>query len=212
MLLQYQWEIFIGIEITSVIFLLLFGFFRYFLGKKKLSLLFIIGFITLLFIEGLLALVIYQQTGEFETFQIVIIVFLIYACTFGINDFRNLDRWMRKKVGAWRHIDLLTEKDVEIMKKRKDPKHQARKFRISATIHLILFVIVQTIFWKLGTDSISEMLNYVKDLSWIETGDYKDSPYPNETLYAIGMIWMIIFVVDFIWSWSYTIFPAKPKD
>jgi len=211
MLLQYQWEIFIGIEIISVILLLLFGFFRYFLGRKKQSTLFIIGFVSLLFIEGLLALIIYQKTGEFETFQIVIIVFLIYACTFGINDFRNLDRWMRGKIGAWRNIELLSAKDYDIIEKRKDPKQIARKYRISATVHLILFIIVQTIFWMLGTESVNEMLSYLKDLSWIETGEYMDSPYPNETLYGIGMIWMVIFVIDFIWSWSYTIFPSKPK-
>jgi len=31
-------------------------------------------------------------------------------------------------------------------------------------------------------------------------------------LYAVGTIWGIIFAVDFIWSWSYTLFPAKQKD
>src|SRR5699024_10422669 len=144
-------------------------------------------------------------------FQIVIIVFLIYACTFGINDFRNLDRWMRGKIGAWRNIELLSAKDYDIIEKRKDPKQIARKYRISATVHLILFIIVQTIFWMLVTESVNEMLSYLKDLSWIETGEYMDSPYPNETLYGIGMIWMVIFVIDFIWSWSYTIFPSKPK-
>lgn len=212
MLTQYQWEIFISIEIISVICLLLFGFFRYFLGKEKLSILFIISFISLLFIEGLLAVVIYKQTGEFETIQLVIIIFLIYACTFGINDFRNLDRWMRKKIGAWRKVELLTEKDYAIMERNKNPKYIARKYRISSTIHLIIFLIAQFIFWSLGTDNISEMIGYLKDFSWIEAGVAEGSPYPNDTLFAIGVIWMIVFAVDFIWSWSYTIFPAKRKD
>lgn len=76
-------------------------------------------------------------------------------------------------------------------------------------IHLIVFVTVQAIFWSYGTENFEEALGYLTDLSWIETGDYKDSPYPNETLFSIGMIWMIVFVIDFIYSWSYTFFPAK---
>lgn len=212
MLLTYQWEIFIGIEILSLVCLLLFGFFRYFLGKKKHSTLFIVSFIALLFLEAILAFIIYQETGEFSTFQMVIMIFLLYACTFGINDFRNLDRWMRKKIGKWRKVELLTDKDYEIMRRNKDPKYIARKYRITSTIHLVIFLVVQFIFWSLGTENVNEMIMYIKDLSWIEAGKAEVSPYPNETLYAIGMIWMIVFAVDFLWSWSYTIFPSKGND
>src|SRR5699024_2076285 len=132
-LLTYQWEIFISIEILSIVFLLLFGATRYFLGKKQISTLFIIGFIGLLFVEGILAYIIYRETGEFATFQLVIIIFLLYACTFGITDFRNLDRWMRKTIGKWRGVELLTEKDYQIIQRNKDPKYLAKKFRISST-------------------------------------------------------------------------------
>lgn len=60
-----------------------------------------------------------------------------------------------------------------------------------------------------GTKDIEEMFSYIRDLSWIETGRFEDSPYPNETIYSIGMLWGLIFIIDFIWSWSYTIFPSK---
>lgn len=48
---------------------------------------FIFLFLFLLIIEGLLGLYVYRQTGEISTFQIVIIIFIIYAFTFGILDF-----------------------------------------------------------------------------------------------------------------------------
>lgn len=211
-LIEYQWEVFITIEILSVIALLSFGAIRYFFDKRKLSVGFIFLFIALLFVEGILAFIIYRMTGEFSTFQMVIIIFLIYACTFGINDFKKLDRWMREKVGKWRGTELLTEKDYEIIAKNKDPKYVAKKYRWSSFIHFIVFIIAQSIFWLLGTDNIGEMIAYIKDFSWVESGSAENSPYPNDTLYAIGILWGIIFIVDVIYSWSYTLFPSKPKD
>nr|WP_253286645.1 hypothetical protein [Virgibacillus sp. MSJ-26] len=196
----------------SVIALLLFGIVRYFLDRKKVSRLFIGVFLGFLFLEAVLALIIYQSTGEISTFQIVIALFLIYACTFGVFDFLKLDRWMREKIGGWRGIELLTEKDYRIIERNKDPKYLAKKYRRSSLIHLTLFVIVQSIFWMYGTKDFEELIGYLKDLSWIEEGTPEESPYPNEAVYAVGMIWGIVFIVDFIWSWSYTLSPSKPKE
>lgn len=211
-LITYQWEIFITAEVLSVVSLLLFGIVRYFLDKKRVSILFIFAFLFFLMVEAGLALLIYLETGEFSTFQIVITVFVIYACTFGIGDFKRLDRWMRQKIGRWRGKELLTEKDYVILKRSKDPKYLARKYRWTSTIHLIVFLMVQSIFWILGTNSFAEMIEYMQDLSWVESGTSVNSPYPNDTLYAIGIIWGIVFAVDFIWSWSYTLFPSKPRE
>ncbi|WP_078592884.1 hypothetical protein [Evansella clarkii] len=209
LLVEYQWEIFIAAEILSVLALLLFGFFRYFLVKKKVSILFIFAFLALVVLEAILGLVIYEHTGEFSTFQLVITIFVIYACTFGIFDFLRLDRWMRKKIGEWRGIELLSEKDYQIMSKNKDPKHIAKKYRWSATFHMVIFVAAQAVFWSMGTENLREMLAYATDFSWVEAGTAEHSPYPTETLYSIGMVWSVVFIVDFIYSWSYTVFPSK---
>ncbi|MBP1971397.1 hypothetical protein J2Z83_003536 [Virgibacillus natechei] len=65
-------------------------------------------------------------------------------------------------------------------------------------MHFIVFVGLQAIFWVYGTDSLDEMLVYVTDLSWIEAGTAAESPYANETIYGISMVWGIVFIVDFI--------------
>ena len=57
---------------------------------------------------------VYQVTGEISTILIIITIFVLYACTFGIYDFLKLDRWMRRKIGEWRGVELLTEKDYRI--------------------------------------------------------------------------------------------------
>ncbi len=208
-LLDYQWEIFILAEILSIVSLLLFGVVRYLFRKRKMSLLFLFLFLVLLILEAALALVIYRETGEISTFQIVIMIFVVYACTFGINDFKKLDRWMKMKIGQWRGVDLLTEKDRRIMARQKDPKYIAKVNRYSAMIHLLIFVVVQAVFWSYGLNGFDEAMNYITDLSWIGTENYQDTPYPNDVIYGISMIWGLVFIIDFIYSWSYTIFPSK---
>ncbi|MFB4475759.1 hypothetical protein ACDI16_23225 [Oceanobacillus caeni] len=198
-------------EVLSLVSLLLFGVVRYVFNKQKRSLSFLFLFVLLLFLEAALAVFIYRETGEFSTFQIVITIFVIYACTFGISDFKKLDRWMRLKIGNWRGIELLTEKDKYVMKKQKDPKYIAKKYRYSSMIHFLLFVIAQLIFLSYSLDSMEQAIPYLTDLSWIGTEYVEETPYSNETLYGISMVWGLVFIVDFMYSWSYTIFPAKQK-
>lgn len=211
MLIMFQWEIFIALEVLSVVSLLVFGFFRYVLNKRKLSVLAIVAFLGLLVAEAGVALLIYKETKEISTFQIVVIIFLLYACTFGIFDFLKLDRWMRKTIGKWRGVELLTKEDHRIMERQKDPVRLARKYRLTSTIHLLVFVIGQGILWWYGTGSVEAMVGYLTDLTWIESGTAADSPYANDIAFSFGMVWLIVFIADFIYSWSYTIFPSKKK-
>lgn len=210
-LLQYQWHLFITIEISFILVFLLFGFVRYFLNKLRLSYILLAIFVFLILLEALLAFVVYRLTGEFSIFQLIIIIFVLYAVTFGIFDFLKLDRWMRQKVGTWRNVELLTEKDYERIRRSKDPKYLARLYRKTSTVHLIIFIVGQFILWYHGTSSIPDMFTYLADLSWIQTGNIDQSPYANESTYSIGMLWGLIFFIDFVWSWSYTFFPSKPK-
>src|SRR5699024_3084693 len=99
-----------------------------------------------------------------------------------------------------------------IITRNRDPKYLAKKYRWSSTIHLIVFIIVQYIFWSMVTTDIHDMISYLKYLSCFEIGHYEDSPYPNKSIYVVRMILTVIFVIDFICYWSYTILPAKRQD
>ncbi|MEK4026201.1 hypothetical protein [Sporosarcina sp. FSL W7-1283] len=207
LILEYNWELFILIELLSIGALILFGIFRYFFNKPRLSIMFIFFFLFMVILEGLLGLYVYHQTGEISTFQIVVTVFIIYAFTFGIFDFIRLDRWMRRKIGTLRGVELLSDKDYKIIERNNNPKYIAKKYRKSSYIHLFIFVTVQAILWIIGTESIAEIKMYLSDFSWIEKGVAKESPYPNDVTFGIGIIWGIVFIADFIYSWSYTLFP-----
>lgn len=206
---KYSWELFIVAEVLSILALLGFGIFRYFFNKRAFIMVFIVAFLMLLVLESVLGIYVYQQTGELSTFIIVITVFVLYACTFGIFDFLRLDRWMRLKIGKLRGVELLTEKDYEIMERTSNPKYKARKYRFSSLIHLVIFFTAQIIFWSMGTDSVSDMISYLTDFSWLENETAEGTPYPNDTLHGIGLLWGIVFIADFLYSWSYTVFPSK---
>lgn len=205
----YQWEIFIVLEVISWISLFIFGVLRYFFDKRKLSMYFLILFVTFIGVEALLGWFIYIETGELSTIQLVITIFVIYAMTFGYSDFKKLDRWMRKNIGKLRGIDLLTEEDRMIMKRDKDPAYLAKKYRVSSLIHLVVFVAVQMGFIVYSLGNLSDVAPYIKDFSWIGADDYTSSPYANDTLYGISMVWGIVFIADFLYSWLYTLFPSK---
>lgn len=211
LILTYQWEILIVSEVLSWVFLLLFGVARYFFDKRRLGFTFIVLFIALIAFEAIIGWLIYQETGKISNSQIIITVFVLYAVTFGVADFKKLDRWMRKQIGNWRNVELLTEKDIKIIKTEKNPKYIARKYRLSSIIHFLIFVAVQVVFWLHGSGSTQVILSYAKDLSWIGTSNIAETPYANETIYRISMVWGIVFIIDFIYSWSYTLFPSNSK-
>lgn|GEM_PF-1214439 len=211
-IVTFQWEIFIVLEVLSWVSLLLFGIVRYFLDRRQWSTLFILLFIVFLGLEALIGWLIYQETGEISNFQLIITVFLLYAVTLGLSDFKKLDRWMRDKIGNWRGVNLLTTEDLKKLKQAKDPKYIAKKYRISSIIHFLVFITVQAILWGYGSvDSLQDALHYLGDLSWIGAEDVARTPYANETAYGISTAWGIIFSIDFIYSWSYTIFPSASK-
>lgn len=208
-ILEYQWFIFISLEVASLVFLLLFMIVRYMFSLAKLARFFLSLFILFILFEGLIAFIVYNQTGKIETFQIVVFIFIIYACTFGINDFKKLDRYIKEKVGNWRGIELLTEKDKQKMAHMRNPKVIAKKNRYWSLGHTLIFIIAQVIFWVNFGNDIHPFLHYVTDWSWFKGED--DLPYTNKIIMQITQIWIIIYIIDTIVAWSYTLFPKGEK-
>src|SRR5699024_7825667 len=134
-----------------------------------------------------------------------------YACTFGVGDFKKLDRYIKVKVGKWRKVDLLTEKDKAVMAKLKDPRAIARKNRMWSYVHTAIFIMANIVFWQLYGNDAHAFLHYVKDWSWYEDVGIEHAPYTNEMVMNAVKLWIIIYAVDTVVAWSYTLFPAEEK-
>lgn len=211
-MVTYQWGIFIAIEILSFIFLLSFLIVRYAFTKQKLSVFLLISFLLCIVLEAVLALLIYQETGEISTFQIVIAIFVVYACTLGISDFKKFDRYIKGKVGKWRGVNLLTAEDIRKIELAKDPKVIARKSRLWWYTHAVIFIGVHYVFWLYHGNHTHDLMFYIEDLSWWGENDHTKGPFLSETIAAVNKIWVIIFALDTVISWSYTLFPSKKKN
>ena len=96
--MDYKWVLLVGAEISfwllSVVFLVL----RYWAGFDRAS----IVFLVLIVVDNLVILglgaVDYLLTGEFETYQITILIVLLYGVTFGKRDFKRLDAYLKRKI------------------------------------------------------------------------------------------------------------------
>src|SRR5690625_3249917 len=116
-LLHYNWEMFITLEILATVSLLLFLVFRYALKKQSISYFFLIIFFMLLGTDVILAVVVYRETGEISAFTIVVTIFLLYALTFGISNFHQLERYINKRISIGKKIELHTKKNKQIIEK-----------------------------------------------------------------------------------------------
>lgn len=186
---KFHWEIFIGLEILSLLFLLIFFIFRYFFDEEKHSRIFIGLFIFCIVLEGCLAFLLYRKTGEISIFQIIIMIFILYACTFGVTDMKKLDLFMKRHIGKWRDVELLTEEDVKRMKRYKDPTYQARQYRLWWYGHDRVFIIAHSIFWLYDGRHEIGLFYYITDWSWWKHIDESQGPFHHEMITQVSKLW-----------------------
>lgn len=211
-LLDNHWEIFIALEISSLIFLGLFAIIRYVFTNVRLSMTFLLLFFVALIGEAVLAYIVYKQTGQFTTFQIVIVIFIVYAATFGISDFKRLDRYIKQKVGKWKGVDLLTEEEKALIEYLKDPKVIARRSRYWFYAHTAVFVIGMIILWTLYGNKAYSFMYFLTDLNWFNDEGITPQPFTNDMVINAVRLWIIIYIIDSIINWSYTLFPNKKNE
>lgn len=209
-LVEHSWGLFIGLEIAALVCIGAFIGTRYILSLPQRSNIFLFLFLSTMVLEGLLAFLVYKSTGEIETFQIVIIIFIIYAGTFGINDFKKLDYAARVKIGKWRNVTLVTDEEVEKMHRLNDPKVVARKARIWFYFHTIVFLGALIYFWNIDGSTEFSWTYFVQHREWFDDQTLPQ-PFTSEMIGQIFRLWLIIYVIDTIINWSYTFFPAKEK-
>src|SRR5699024_853880 len=129
--------LFISLEISSLIFIFAFMGARYFFAYHKVIIIFLSLLLLMMIVEGILDFLVYKVTGEINTFQIVVVIFLVYAATFGIYDFKKLDYTARVKIGKWSNVQLVSDDEVKKMRKLKHQKVVARKSQFWFYIHTI---------------------------------------------------------------------------
>lgn len=204
-LVNYQWYWFLLLEIISTIGALTFIVIRYKIKNRTLSQLALALFIVPLLLEAGLALLIYQQTKEITTFHIVIMVFLLYACTFGVADFKKIDRMVRIWLGKRAGEDLLTATEHAQLAREKSPQYIRTKSLRNLVIHSVIFVAAVIYMWiTFGNTDFTLSLRWVTDSDHIQ-------PLTNEVANTVLRVWLIAYSIDSILNLSYILTPITKK-
>lgn len=202
-------------EVSFWVLIIGFLVMRYGFGMRSRGFLWLLVLNLLSFLA--LGIVDYQETGQFSTFQVVIVVALIYSVTYGPQDLKKLDRYMGRKIARWKGERLPPEEEARSRKEREKEEQQnygrphARRQRRSWYLHLLLFLIVHLAFAVIfGWESVGGAEEWVE--TWIDTWNTPELfPFRNEQINQLSRIWVLILLIDGISSFYYTIFPKKKK-
>lgn len=201
-----KWAFLIAAEVVFWICAIAFLIFRYWFKLNNISNLFIIIFIMNDLWIAFLAFLDYQQTGEFSIYQIIIVLIIAYAMTLGKSDFKKLDFFVKRKVAKIKgepfdHFD-------------KPKQYFGYAYALiewkQFTLHLIIFLFLNVAFYiafglsdVVSQISMSEMFN-----QWFNK-EQNTLPFNNEGVNNFCRVWLLVLLMDFAITLSYTIFPKK---
>lgn len=152
----------------------------------------------------------YTQTGTFDRFQIIILIFLIYAFTFGKNDFKRLDGWIKKAVARWK-CGTPPQNDAGSDGRLYGTAH-AKSERRKFYVHLIIYIAAHAGFILFQGYDVTSVAELVNNLDAANDGGSPDGETELiSSISGISAIWTFILLIDFIWSFSYTLWPKKDK-
>lgn len=207
----YLWELFIAVEVVFWLSIALFIILRYLLGWKKISIWILPLFIASIIADLFLGWIDYKQTGEFSIFQLIVLIFVVYAITSGYTDFRRLDVWIQQKIAKWKG---LPEPDVSWKLPPKYGKEHAKYERRGWYLHVLTFVLFLIIFYLLtGTNDAFQWDDLTRGQFYSDWWKNKrEGIFGDPILNQITQVWFLIIIIDGIISFSYTFSPNKGKE
>lgn len=209
-ILTHKWAFLIVAEVIFWVSIITFLIARYWFGKKTLSFVFFLLFIVNDLWIASLGFFDYLHTGQFSSYQVVVLVVFVYAITYGKSDFKKLDYYIQIYVAKWKGLPA---PNIEPPKKLVGREH-AQKERKHFYIHFSVYAIAHLVFYFLfGLSSrfyeITSMGDFFREFFSAKEGLL---PFANPTVNNLSRIWTLIFVIDSIFALSYTVFPKSEKS
>lgn len=205
-IINNKWIFLIAAEAIFWICAIAFLIFRYWFKVNKISNLFIIIFIINDLWIAFLAYLDYQRTGKFSSYQIIIIVIIVYAMTLGKSDFKKLDYFVKRQVAKI--------KGESFDNSDKPKQYFGYAYALiewkQFTIHLIIFLLVHIGFYiAFGFSDIVSQISMSEVFTEWFNKDNTFLPFNNEGVNNFSRVWLLILLIDFAITLSYTIFPKR---
>lgn len=198
-LIEYKWGFLISAEVFFWVCAGAFFLARYWFEMSRLGNLFL-GLIVAeevlanLFILGLGALD-YRQAGEITGYQIVAVAFILYALTLGRHDARRLDAYLKRKIAGYKGREIGEIPGAASATSTHSRLDKATRYRREWYEHLTLFAAGQIILFFFGASYPAALLG-------------GGMPMDPSGLMTASQVWAVIFLVDTVWSLSYTVWPG----
>ncbi|USG66576.1 hypothetical protein NDK47_04555 [Brevibacillus ruminantium] len=204
-ILTHKWAFLIAAEVIFWVSVITFLIARYWFGKKALSAVFLLLFILNDLWIATLGFFDYLQTGQFSSYQIIVVVLFLYAITYGKSDFKKLDYYVQIKVAKWKGLPA---PDIEAPKKLVGREH-AKRERSNLYVHLSVYVAAHLVFFFLVglSPRVYEMATWSQFFTEFFSAQEALLPFQNETLNNLSRVWTLILGIDTVISLSYTVFP-----
>lgn len=203
-LIQYKWQLIIIGEALFLLLISAFFIMRYWFRQHAIAL----GAVLLLIINELflvlLAVFDYKETGKVASFQIVTIIFFIYLLLEGKKDFRKLDNYFKRKVAKWKYKTGTELHEGEKIEPSKYGRTHAKEERKGWYGHFLIFIIAQIIFLNVSSFSGFDNITFNNKGNLFKI-------YEDARINKANNLWGIILIIDFFWSFSYTLWPRKKK-
>ena len=204
-ILDHKWFFLISAEIIFWICAIAFLLLRYWFKLERVSMFIFIIFIVNDLWIAFLAFMDYRRSGEFSVFQIAILIFIVYALTFGKSDFKKLDLFIKRQVARFRG-ETIPASEMPVQRYGLDlALYEWKQF----TGHLFMFALLHIVFaFAFGLSDQFKSLQIDQWLSLLNNDD-KEIPFNHEGVNSVSTVWRIILIVDFFITLSYTVFPKK---
>ncbi|RRN69518.1 hypothetical protein EI200_16445 [Peribacillus simplex] len=204
-ILEHKWVFLVAAEIVFWISVLTFLTLRYWFKLKKLSMVFFATFIINDLWIATMGFMDYLKTGEFRSYQVIILIFIIYAFTYGKSDFRKLDAFVQKKVAK------LKGEEIPVMDQRRElyGRERAQSEWKQFLGHLLIYAIVHIVL--IFVFGLSKQVGDINSLNqlfsiWFEEKQAQ-FPFDHSGFNNLSRIWTLVLAIDAAITLSYTIFP-----
>ncbi|MDT8859741.1 hypothetical protein N0O92_05805 [Alkalihalobacillus sp. MEB130] len=193
------WFLFVISEGLTWVLIVFFLLSRYWLRFDRLSQMWLIFIVGINIFQIFLGGIDFYFTGEISFFQIVIVLFITYACTLGSSDFARLDQFIKKKFDRGsRNVRVVEEK-------REFKKHVTYRYLLFA-FHTGSFLGLHLIWYIVERNHFHGIAEYIVLLSknWFEPVSYV--LLENSLYFVISYVWILIYLFDLIVIMSYFAF------
>lgn len=208
-ILDNKWAFLIAAEVIFWISILAFLAMRYWYKLTKLSQLFFIIFIVNDLWIATMGFIDYLKTGEFSSYQMVILIVIIYASTYGKSDLRSLDAFIQKIVAKLKGEPLPEVDRTHELYGFEFAKKEWKQF----LIHFMVFTIVHIAFLLIF--GLSQQLDDMQSMdalwkTWF-TDPQSGLPFDHSGANNFSRIWVLVLAIDAVITLSYTLFPKSMK-